>query len=288
MKGSFADDPGLAGHLFDLLDMVFPGLRRTAEHARTLGAPWESASTPFIATAGGPIVSHVGVIELPLVVLGQPLRVASVHGVATHPAARRHGLYRLVMEEALEYCAGRYETQILTTEHPEYFEPFGFRVVREHLFKARVGSPGGADGLRLLDTRDPADVALLHRLLEHRSPVSELLGVGVEKAVFCFNEGRRPLRYAADLDALVCMELEGARLTLFDVVGERIPPLAVLLERIPQPVDEVAICFSPDRLEVATEATQYLLHHDGPSHLMARGPFTAEGRPFMLPRSART
>jgi hypothetical protein len=31
------------------------------------------------------------------------------------------------MEELLQYTAGRYETLILTTEHPEYFEPFGFR-----------------------------------------------------------------------------------------------------------------------------------------------------------------
>jgi hypothetical protein len=138
----------------------------------------------------------------------------------------------------------------------------------------------GGDGFRLLDTRQAGDIALLHRLLETRQAVSQVVGVVNEKAVFCFNESSRPLHYVADLDVIVCLELEERRLKLFDIVGPKIPPLASVLERIPQPLDEVAICFSADQLAVEGEATPYVLDHDGPSYLMVRGPARQKASPL--------
>ncbi|MCU0291146.1 MAG: GNAT family N-acetyltransferase [Thermoanaerobaculaceae bacterium] len=288
MKCSFSDDPGLGPTLFDLLDTVFPGLREGARQARALGAAWESVSTPFVGFEGGRAVSHVGVIELSLVVCGQLTKVGSIHAVATHPDCRHRGLYRQVMGEALRHCASRYETVILTTEHPEYFAPFGFRHVREHAFTAALPPAGGTDAVRELDLQDPDDLTLLHRLLETRTPVSEVVGVVDEKAVFFFNEGRRPLHHVAGLDVVVCLELDGTRLTFFDVVGPRIPNLAELVSRLPWEIEEVEIDFCPDRLGVDARPVPRLLDHDGPSYLMVRGPFAAEGRAFTLPRSART
>lgn len=288
MKRSFSDDPTLSEPVFELLDIVFPGVQQVAQNARRLGAPWESVSTPFVHFEGGRVAAHVGVIELSLVLFGRNVAVGSIHGVATHPRCRRRGYYRQLMDEVLQHCASRYETVILTTEHPEYFEPFGFRVLQEHLFTVRCAATSGTEGFRLLDTHNAGDIALLRRLLETREPISQVVGVVNEKTVFCFNEGSRPLHYAADLDVIVCLELEGARLKLFDIVGPHLPSLAAVRDRIPQRLEEIAICFSPDRLAVEAEVTPYLFDHDGPSYLMARGPFAAEGHPFTLPRSART
>jgi predicted N-acetyltransferase YhbS len=288
VKRSFSKDPDFVEGLFDLLDMVFPGLRRAAQHARELGASWESVSTPFLHVEQGKVISHVGVIELSLVLAGQTVKVGSVHAVATHPDYRRRGYYRGLMQEVIHDCTNRYDTMILTTENPEYYEPFGFRNVREHRFKVHCDSPGGADGLRLIDTRETADIALLHRLLKTREPVSQVVGVVNELAVFCFNEGRRPLLYAEDLDTLICMELEEGTLRLFDLLGPSVPPLAALLERIPQRVNQVDVFFATDRLGVEAQATPHVMDHDGPSYLMVRGPFAAERLAFTLPRSART
>lgn len=287
MTLSFSKDATLSERLFDLLDRVFPGVREVARNAKSMGASWESVSTPFISFEGERAISHVGVIEIPLVLMGRKVKVGSIHGVATHPDHRGRGYFRRAMEAALQYCDGRYETLILTTEHPEYFEPFGFRVLTEHGFKATCNSKG-RDGLRLLDTESASDIALLHRLLEMRESVSNIVGVINEKGVFCFNEGSRPLRYAPELDVVVCMEMEETQLKLFDIVGPKMPTLTSLLETIPRDVEEVWINFSPDKLSVETEATSRLFDHDGPSHLMARGPFDAESRQFSLPRSART
>jgi hypothetical protein len=106
-----------------------------------------------------------------------------------------------------------------------------------------------------------------------------------EKAVFCVNEGRNPLYYAPDLDVIICMEIKDTQLQLFDVVGTRICTLASILERIEQRIQEVAIYFSPDRLNAHVQALSHIL--DGDSLLMVRGNFAAENEKFMLPRSAR-
>ena len=127
-----------------------------------------------------------------------------------------------------------------------------------------------------------------HRLLESRTPVSEVVGVGPEKAVFLFNEGRRPLCFSEELNVVVCLEVDGLRLRLYDVVGAEIPPLEALLARWPEPAGEAILHFAPDRLAPGAAAEPYLLNHDGPSCLMVRGPFAAKSDVFTLPRSART
>jgi GNAT superfamily N-acetyltransferase len=288
MKGSFSTDSALSQRLFALLDVVFPGVSQIAQNAAALGASWESVSTPFVYMNEGRMISHVGVIEIPLVLHGQIVHVGSIHAVATHPDYRRRGYYSQVMKEALQHCEPRYETLVLTTEHPEYFQPFGFRSVQEHLFTVKPRETRGRNGMRLMNVQDANDIALLHRLLETREPVSSVVGVVQEKAVFCFNEGSRPLRYVPDLDVMVCLAVEGTQLKLFDIVGPKVPTLAALLEQMSQPIAEVAICFSTDRLAVEAQGTPYIFDHDGPSYLMVRGPFAPENSPFTLPRSART
>jgi hypothetical protein len=189
------------------------------------------------------------------------------------------------MEEVLDYCAKRYDTLILTTAQPEFYQPFGFRVVGEYIFIVKCDSTGSKDGLRLLNFSDPQDLKLLHRLLETRIPVSNIVGIVNEKALFCVNEGTRPLHYAEDLDLIVCMEIEDNQLKLFDLVGTKVCTLDDILERIPQHIEEVTIYFSPDRLNVDAQAFSHKL--GGDSLLMVRGAFAAEGQQFMLPRSAR-
>jgi predicted N-acetyltransferase YhbS len=288
VRASFMDDPKLGPRLFDLLDEVFPGLRRAKEEGARLGASWESVSTPFVLEEGDGVVAHVGLIGLPLVVMGRFCTVGSVHAVATRADRRRQGLCRRLMEEMLAYAEGRYETLVLTTEHPEYYTPFGFRVLQEHRFTVRPRPRPRRDGLRVLDLAQSSDVALLNRILDERSPVSKVVGVGREKAVFFVNEGRRPLHYAPDLDALLCLKREGGTVELFDVVAPEMPGLEEVLDRAAPPVEHVVLHFSPDKLGAEAVAEPHRLDHDGESYLMARGPFAAEGRPFTLPRSART
>ena len=129
------------------------------------------------------------------------------------------------------------------------------------------------------------NVKLLHRLLETREPVSHILGIVKEKAVFCVNEGSNPLHYAEDLDVILCIEIENTKLKLFDLLGTKICTLEDILKRIPQPLTEVEIYFSPERLNAEVQAFPHRLNGD--SLLMVRGEFPLFGEKFMLPRSTR-
>lgn len=285
LQRSFSEDPTLNKRLFNLLETTFPGISRTAQHLRELGASWEAVSTPFIRFHDDIAVTHVGALEIPMLIMGQPVTVAGIHAVCTHPEFRRRGYFRNCMEAALNYCAPRYDTLILTTSQPQLYLPFGFRILDEHAFVTHCASTSHIDGFRVLNLQTFEDRHVLHRLLDERKPVSEVLGVMNEKAVFYFNEGNRPLHYAEDLDLLVVIEIEDTRLKLFDIVGKKICKLADVLERIPQRIEEIAIYFSPDHLDVDAQPFPHVLDED--SLLMVRGSFTAESKAFMLPHSAR-
>jgi hypothetical protein len=293
-KQSYADNPRLKRQVFHLLETCFPGITQAEQDSLALGHPWEKASTPFVYFEGELAITHVGVLELPLVVMEHTMHVAGIHAVGTRPEFRRCGYYRQVMTEVLQYCAPHYDTVLLTTGQPALYEPFGFRVLPEHIFVTARSTHRGTQGFRPLQTHVATDLQVLQRLLEVRAPVSPILGVVREKAVFSFNARKLPLYYAADLDVIISFALAGTQLTLFDIVGSQIPTLGAILQRLPQPIDHVATYFSPDRLEADFRAVPHTLMDppealggEGADFLMVRGPFAAEDRPFMLPRSAR-
>lgn len=299
-KQSYADHPALKRQVFQLLETCFPGITQAEQESLALGQPWEQTSTPFVYMHGELAITHVGLLELPLVVMGQSVRVGGIHAVGTRPEFRRRGHYRQVMAEVLQYCAGRYDTLLLTTGQPALYEPFGFRVVQEHIFTTPTPTPAtwrsgrGTPGLRPLQTHTPADQQLLSKLLDTRQPVSHILGVGQEKAVFSFNAGKLPLYYAPDLDVVVSLSLDGTQLNVFDIVGSHIPPLEAILAHLPQRIEQVVTYFSPDRLQADFHAVPHTLIDPpgalggaGPDMLMVRGPFAAADWTCMLPRSAR-
>ena len=256
--------------MFHLLETCFPGITQAEQESLALGSPWEKTSTPFVYFHEELAITHVGLLELPLVLMGHTVRVGGIHAVGTRPEFRRHGYYRQVMTEVLQYCASRYDTLLLTTGQPTLYEPFGFRVVQEHIFVASYPSHGGTQGFRPMQARTAIDLQILQRLLDRRAPISPLLGVVEEKAVFSFNARKLPLYYAADLDVIISLTLEGTRLTLFDIVGSQIPPLRAILQRLPQPIDHIVTYFSPDRLEADFRAVPHTLM-DPPGALGGEG-----------------
>jgi GNAT superfamily N-acetyltransferase len=289
-------DPALAA----LLGRVWPGLPGAAVRAEAMGFAWAAVSTPFVRREGEGIVGHVGVIELPLVVAGRPVRVGSIHAVCTDPEGRGRGVARALMQEALAACERRYETVVLTTAIPDFYTAFGFRPVREHAFAralptvARRAGPGG----RVL-TEGPDDLRLLRRLLARRAPVSARLGSLEDGTVFVVAllltwGGFSRAYYHAELDVVTVHEVRARTLLLHDVLGPAIPPLDALLAAIGADADRIVTLFVPDRLGEGFEALPWdaqraAAHGDtGFAGLMARGPLAVDGEAFMLPSLTRT
>ena len=112
-----------------------------------------------------------------------------------------------------------------------------------------------------------------------------MLGVLREKDVFKFNLEEDQLLRSDALDLVVLMERTARRLTIYDLVAPVIPSLERLLGELADPIDEVELCFSPDLLGVGQ--AHALPHTEDDGVLMVRGAFGTDGRPFMLPPSAR-
>lgn len=292
---SYQADPTLGDRVFDLLDITFPGMRDARANGEAFGARWEDSSTPFIVEAAGAVITHVGLLSIPLRVMGAEVVCGGIHGVATHPGHRHRGLFRDTLERAMAFASTRFETLLLTTLHREYFEPFGFRVVPESIFRYRPRVRPTSVPSRALDLNRRDDRALAHRLLAERSPVSDVLGVGPEKASWAFYEYRSAIRYIESVDAAVSADLANGTLRLYDVVGSSIPSIETIAAAYEAPVAEVVSYLTPDRLDGAFASEPHdlrggadALEPGTPDDVfMVRGPFAAEGHTLMLPRPAR-
>ncbi len=281
---SYADDPTLADRVFALLKTWFTGIGARRREAARLGSLWEQCSTPFVYEKDGQVISHVGLLEMPYVIKGERHRLGGVHGVCTLQSERRQGHFRRIMEELLEFCDGRFETLELCTEKPEYYEPFGFRIIPERRFVAKVASEGGGDGFRAFDPSRNGEIGRLDCMLTERTPVSELVGVFDEHDVFKFSQGADALYYSEELDCFAAFTLSDSRLTLFDVVARKLPSLDALLSQLAPAIGTVEFHFSPDRFDVNARPEPF--QSDG-DYYMVRGLFAADGEAFMVPPPAR-
>lgn len=287
-RRSYADEPGLLERVFSLLDLAFPGLPAHARALEPFGLQWDQISAPFLVTDGDRPLAHVGVLEVPIVLDGCERLVGGIHAVCTHPNHRRRGYFRLAMDEALAWCDERYVTTLLIAGDSELYKPFGFHVVKESRFVApacRSANTPDSQRLRRLDLDQPADLRLLHRLLDERASVSRRLGVVRESGVFLFTQAKQPMWYAEDLDTILCLEVADATLHLYDLVATRIPTLQEVVDRIDSRLKRVEVYFTPDQLEAQLAPEPHVVDRD--SLLMARGEFLRPQDDVMLPGTAR-
>ncbi len=284
MRHDYAQDPTLLARVFELYEHAWPGMTARAEGARGWGGVRWEVSTPFLFCDGDRVISHVGVLEINLVVAGRPMLVGGIHAVVTHPDHRYRGHSRALIEEALAWCEPRYGTLLLTGE-PALYDRYGFRSVPEHRFAGNHRGRGGS-GLRPLDRASAADGELVLRLLDARAPVSERLGIVRDRAIFLFDTATWPLHYAEDLDALFAYTVKEGVLRLYDVVAKRMPALDAVVARIQEPFERVEVYFAPDA--VGAEGLAPEPHPLGlDDYLMIRGPWPVEHEHVMLPVPAR-
>jgi GNAT superfamily N-acetyltransferase len=271
--------------LYALFDSHWPRLSDRIALAERAGAdPWHRISAPFVAYDDGRIVAHVGVLAIPFMLAGARVTIGGIHAVVTHPAYRRRGYVRELLQEALAYCDSRFASVQLTTGVPDVFRRSGFRAIPQTCFEvsaARRRRPA----FRPLTIDSSDDRMLLARLLRGRQPVSYMLASLDPGWLFLTDEvlatgGLTRLHYATDLDVVAAYEVKDERLCLYDVVGERLPALGELLEGIPAPHACVDLFFTPDRFDVKILAEREAYPDD---NIMVRGPYPVEGRPVVLP-----
>lgn len=280
-RANYFGDPRASQALAALLDDTF-GIDVTI--LDRLGGP-DPTGVPFAwFDASGTCVANISAFSMPLVINGNFTRAAGLQSGAVRPDFRGRGLFRSVMEAALDYCDREgFEAVALLTDKPALYERYGFRALAQHRFKGTAPTSGRASTTRRLDMANDADVTLLRRLLNGRRPVSDCFAPLRQVEMFLFNAALMPdLRL--DLmeengTVIAWQQAEDGTFELLDVAGAQIPALADIAASLQIASPKIRVHFAPDHLDWDAEAIAV----EGDMVLMLRG---AEGllpqKPFAL------
>lgn len=230
----------------------------------------EEHYTAFSFFEGDRVVATTNLFSMEMVVDGRRRKLGQFSGVGTLPEFRGRGLNRRLTEKALDWAAATHDGFFLFADEDAvgFYEKCGFIPVAETITSLKVKSQAPQPGLRKLDPESDEDLALVYRLACERSPVSDLLGaLNPELLMFhCLYTLRNSMYFVADLDVVIFFEVDDERLTLFDVVGRRVPSFAELHPYVSgQRHSEVLFSFMPDKMGV--DATGQTTLEDSGAHV---------------------
>ena len=171
-------DPGPRAALIALTQAVF-GV--SLQPLTDLDA-WSPGYRAFSWFDGDRMVANVSVRPLTLRMDGQDRPVMQCHAVSTLPESRRQGLFSDLMTRALAWADPQADAVFLYTGAPQTYARYGFRAAAQHRFRGTLAASVAVES-RLLDLRQAADVALIHRLAAGRGAVSDVLGRSEERRV---------------------------------------------------------------------------------------------------------
>lgn len=277
--GFFADRPSflaLAALLDETFDIDIGFLDR-------FGGPDLAAMPCGYFDADGRCVANFSAFAMPLMVDGRPVRAVGYQSGAVRPEYRGRGLYRDVMRRAFDWArAEGFEVDLLLTDKPDLYRPYGFETVPQHLFRGPMPPAKGKPNARPLLLGDAADLALVTEALDHRCDVSRRFAVQGATRTFllnaCFDQDIR-LSHLPSLDTVVAWKQDGETLRLLDVVSREVPDLSALAGAMGN-VKRVEALFPPDQLGWDGEAVPY----QGSCDLMIRvgRASPVPSSPFML------
>jgi hypothetical protein len=112
-----------------------------------------------------------------LLVDGRWHKIGALHGICTQTDTRGHGLASELIKEALHWSKGRYDTVLLFTEIPAFYEKLSFQKIQEHRFHLHRFCPKGSQSLRPVIASEDNDLFL--RCFHEREPISNRLWIKV-------------------------------------------------------------------------------------------------------------
>ena len=284
-RSDYFGDPAAWQAVADLLEDTF-GIDVTA--LDRFGGPDPTCTAFAWFDDSGACIANISAFALPLVIDGVFVNAAGLQSGAVRPSHRSQGLYRDVMQAALDHCDEKgFEAVTLLTETPDLYRRYGFRTLQQHSFSGSAPQDGRAGPVRRLDIENHGDISLLGRLLEGRKPVSNRFAPLRQREMFLFNALLMPdvnidLLEAADAAVAWRLGADGG-FELLDIVGARIPGLADILASLGLSPPRVTVHFAPDQLAWDGEA----MPDEGDMVLMLRSTTQLQPKePFALPPMA--
>jgi len=244
---------------------------------------WDDLYVPYSLFDGKRIVSSVCLYTMEMVIGGKRRRLAQFSGVGTLFSHRRRGLGKWLTLRAIERGKTTHDGFFLfaTEAALVFYGVCGFRPADERAEVVSVECRPSKRTPRRLDLDLDQDLRMLYELARARSPVSDLLGtLNPKLLMFHALYGLRGDAYhIPDLDAVVLCRVDGRRLVLFDVIGERVPSFAEIHPHLSHdPHDEVMFRFMPDKMRIRPERAEPLSENH--LHLLPPLELPRPGCPF--------
>lgn len=249
---------------------------------------WDRRYRPFSYFDGNLLVSSVCVYSMDMTIQGLRRPVAQLSGVGTLPELRRKGLNRQLTQQAINWACLNHDFIFLFADEEAYpfYEKCGFRHVDEHKARIPVSGKIAQPCADKLDVHRQEHLERIYRCASERESVSEVLGVW-NKNLFmfwCLYFLKDHIFYIADLDILVLLKRNDELLTIFDIVGKRIPTFSEIYPFIRSESDKtVEFLFMVDKLNLG-KFIEVRVAEDNGTHLF--GDFPLKGSKFIFPYTA--
>lgn len=213
---------------------------------------WDPDFVPFSFFEGDRVVASTSVYVMDLLVRGEWRKAAQLSSVGTTPRLRRRGLNAELTRRAKEWIARHAPGGTFffaADDAVGFYAKQGYVERPEWRSVVHVPPRIARPAYRTLDYE--RDESLIVRLVEERMPVSSVLGVKSPKLeLFHFlYENAGELRYLDEFDLLAAVEVEGRTMSVYDLVGPRLPRWSEIAPSLLDPgVREVSFELTPDRL----------------------------------------
>lgn len=285
MLANYTSDPNLFMRCMNLIDNVFPGVKNMATSAMKYNACWDKTSTPFIIEENGEIVAHLGVIPLKAMLNHKTHHVAALHGICTKEVFRGRGLFKQLMQEAIQYIGNNYDTAILFTDQPSLYTPYKFSILPEYDFIIdSLTIKKTASDLRLLMLDDANDLRIIKELLANHVPLSNQMSLLNEPTLFVLNNLTNKLFFSQWLHAIIIFEIKERCLFIKDILSQKQLDIDEIVNVVPGEYEKVILQFCPDKFGSHTY-TPIVAQPDG--NIMVLDNFNYEGKFFRYPESYR-
>jgi len=246
---------------------------------------WDTKYRPFSFFKDNLLVSSLCVYSMDMTVQGKRCLAAQISGVGTLPEFRRQGLNLKLIRKAIEWAAPNHDFFFLFADKEAYhfYKKCGFCRVDEYKAVYEISGVPAKENIVKLNVRNKKHRDLIYRCAAGREPVSDILGIRNERLFmfWCLYFLKDDIYYIEELDTLVLYERQERLLTIFDVVGKKVPPFSEIYPYIGNNNDKtVEFLFMTDKMNPG-RPKEIRLIEDGGTHLY--GNFPLENSEFLFP-----
>lgn len=245
---------------------------------------WDADFKPFSYFDDSSLVANVCVYSMDMMVDEKRCRLGQISSVGTRPEYRRKGIGFELMRKVLDRTKEEHEYYFLFADDEAFglYEKCGFHYTDEYKARINVSGKSPRPGIFKLNMERSDHIDMVFNLASEREPVSNILGLFNEKLFmfWCLYALRDYIYYIPDLEILVLYKRDNGLLTLFDIVGKKMPSFREIYPYISDPLDEIVeFLFMVDKLRPG-KYEEVMVKENG-THL-GKG-FSLKGTRFIFP-----